>query len=273
MVTKNVQKSGKAYFVYLPKKWAEKAGKEVYVKEDERGNLVLSSDITKKQPLELTLTVKEYSLKLLRRLVLSCYIAGYDRVTINLEKAIKSKELLRYMKEFEEGGLEIGLLDFKPNKLSFYVSKAVPPLNLTFKRYVESILNSMRARGDDITLAKHFEREARRLKMEVLRARYIVLRDSSLAEEGVELRDYVVAGHICNYLSHIEKVLFEKSTKNALDVSKKLLELLLVMIDKPSIDILVKYDGVLSSLKHKEIHNGFKKIHREMMRMLLFSKS
>ena len=271
MVTKNVQKAGKAYFVYLPKKWVEKAGKEVHLREDERGNLVLSSIASKKPLLEKAVSVKECSDRMLRRIIIGSYVLGYDKVTIEFEKKKTQQDILRYMDFLEEGGLGLGLLDVKPHRVSFFVNQRLSPLFLTVKRFFEAVLNSARAIGDDVRLAKRFERESLNLKLNLLRSANVVVRDSSLAEEGVDPVLYLHFSEITLFLTVINKFLFEKEGRVDLETYKKLIEIMLLILKKPTLSDLNRYDELLLSLKDKRIWDRFSKIHRHIINYYLLT--
>jgi hypothetical protein len=113
MKRKLIKQGGGGYTVYLPKKWIDsrklKAGDEISI--EARGKkLVIDTEVHPEQR-AISIVVKDTSV--LRSIVGVAYRAGYNRITLNLEKKANISEIQDMLNFFT--GLEIE--DFTDNKV------------------------------------------------------------------------------------------------------------------------------------------------------------
>jgi len=111
MKTRNVQKTGNMYYVYLPSKWCRDkkitVGSQIEMNTDSSGNLTIYSKYSERPEKNLKISVKEDDFYVLSKLVMACFLNPVRSFEINLGKSINKKEALHQKKLLSTTVLEI----------------------------------------------------------------------------------------------------------------------------------------------------------------------
>jgi phosphate uptake regulator len=102
MDIRNVQKTGKMYYVYMPTQWCKDQGvgaesKVVLLYKDD-GSLAIYPNRVEKERSEINITISETDEDIIHKLIVACFINPASKFKIKLEKKIDYKKLLNQKK-------------------------------------------------------------------------------------------------------------------------------------------------------------------------------
>ena len=137
--------------VSIPKKWADryrlKRGDMVYVDIDESGYLkVIPQDIRHEGSTQNTYTIEidqEINSNLIERLITSCYILGYDRITIKVIKGKINGQILEGVRRTISEHTGVGILEQNEKSiiLQCFIDVKRFPMNKLMKRIMDNVLS------------------------------------------------------------------------------------------------------------------------------------
>lgn len=98
MDTRNVQRTGSMFYVYLPtswcKTWGISSGSKVQLSVTPEGKLLLSPTIQEEKPKHIEISVDEDDLKIINKLIVASYINPASSFKIHLKEKLDQAKLL-----------------------------------------------------------------------------------------------------------------------------------------------------------------------------------
>jgi phosphate uptake regulator len=162
-----VQKSGNAFYVYLPTIWCKQNSiaqkSQVSFDMSTRGNLVLSPYISKLSEKVLMLKIPESDMFILNMFIAGAYINPVKSFTIQLEKDVNSLDIVDHKKILS--GVELVEFDKKKISCESVVSIEDPDLIMgIMTRKLIAMINSI-INGESKELVEKYEDEVDRSKI------------------------------------------------------------------------------------------------------------
>lgn len=102
MDIRNVQKTGKMFYVYLPTSWCKKheisSDSKVSLEQTSKGSITISPSLVQKKPKSIEITIDEDNIEILQRLIMACYINPANSFRIKLKTEMDVAKLLQQKK-------------------------------------------------------------------------------------------------------------------------------------------------------------------------------
>ncbi len=166
MDIRNIQKTGRMYYVYLPTNWVKKHGisssSKVSVEQNSTGSLTIAPELIEKKPKSIELSVNEENIQILQKLIMACYINPANSFKIKLKTEMDVARLLQQKKLLS---IELVEMDKKAIICESNVSLDAPELLLkTMVRKAKNLLMLM-LKDYDYELVERYEEEIDRSKI------------------------------------------------------------------------------------------------------------
>jgi len=167
MDVRNVQKSGNAYYVYLPTAWCRQNSvtqkSRISFDMSTRGNLVISPYISKMSENVLTLKIPKSDMFILNMFIAGAYINPVKSFTIQLDKDVNSLDIIDHKKILS--GVELVEFDNKKISCESVVSIEDPDLIMgIMTRKLIAMINSI-INKESKELVEKYEDEVDRSKI------------------------------------------------------------------------------------------------------------
>lgn len=166
MDIRNIQKTGRMYYVYLPTSWVKKHGisssSKVSVEQNSTGSLTIAPELIEKKPKSIELSVNEENIQILQKLIMACYINPANSFKIRLKTEMDVARLLQQKKLLS---IELVEMDKKAIICESNISLDAPELLLkTMVRKAKNLLMLM-LKDYDRELIERYEEEIDRSKI------------------------------------------------------------------------------------------------------------
>lgn len=212
MDIRNIQKTGRMYYVYLPTSWCKKheisASSKVCLEQNSTGSLTISPEITEKKPKSISLSVDDDNIEVLQKLIMACYINPANSFRIKLKSEMDVAKLLQQKKLVS---IELVEMDKKEIICESNITLDAPDSLLkTMVRKTKNLLTLM-LKDYDLELIDRYEEEIDRSKILIEKAVISGLSYSSLNKlKMIEL----------HYISLLAKSL-ERAVDHIIQLSSK----------------------------------------------------
>jgi len=144
IITKNVQKSGKSAFVYLPTEWCKEHGLfdggSIHIERKPTGELVLHASMPKSKSPERTLRLKEIPHILLDKVIASAYLTGLNSFIISGQDLGKKVDMLNIKHVLP--GMELMSID--SNSVEFNCTIKLENLKEVQQSMMKKVINQVR---------------------------------------------------------------------------------------------------------------------------------
>ena len=153
MSIRNVQKSGNAYYLYLPTDWCRHNhitnDSQLALDISSEGKLIISPHSTETKEQSLILNVPEHDFRVVNKLIVSSYLNPVKSFKIRLDSDISSFDVLDYKKLL--GGIE--LVEFGERQISCESSVFVDDPDVLLRTMIKKIVNMIKL----VATEKHME--------------------------------------------------------------------------------------------------------------------
>ncbi|MFH1237093.1 MAG: PhoU domain-containing protein [Candidatus Aenigmatarchaeota archaeon] len=223
MDVRNIQKSGNAYYVYLPTSWCKQNNvspkSKISFDMSSKGNLVVSPYISETHEKMLNLKIPENDMFIINMFIAGAYINPVKSFTIQLDKEVKSLDIVDHKKILS--GVELVEFDNKKISCESVVSIEDPDLVIgIMTRKLVAMINSI-INNESKELIEKYEDEIDRSKILV----YKSVVSSMMFKRVCKLR-HIELLYIMNIARDLEAIgdhLIEASEKNKI-MLKELLQ-------------------------------------------------
>ena len=165
MNIRNIQKSGNAYYIYLPSEWCKqnnlKGKSKVTLESSTDGKLLISPTLHEQKDKTLTIQMPEEDLRLINKLIVACYINPVRSFKIKLQNEISSLDILDHKKLLS--GIE--LVEFDEKQITCESSVFVEDPDILLKTMIRKITNMLKVKLENKELMERYEEEIDRSNM------------------------------------------------------------------------------------------------------------
>ncbi len=153
MGIRNVQKSGNAYYLYLPTDWCRHNhitnDSQLALDTSAEGKLIISPHSTEKKEQSLVLNIPEHDFRVVNKLIVSSYLNPVKSFKLKLDSDISSFDVLDYKKLL--GGIE--MVEFGERQISCESSVFVDDPDVLLRTMIKKIVNMIKL----VATEKHME--------------------------------------------------------------------------------------------------------------------
>ncbi|MCD6575795.1 MAG: hypothetical protein J7K73_01390 [Nanoarchaeota archaeon] len=269
MVIKKLQKSGNAYFIYLPVDWARKIkGKEVNLDITSTGIIKISPLKSEDLPLlKKDIVVDSHDLDFIIRHIASLYINGYDEFTVGFKIPLSKKELSKLNNHLVDRGLSQFAVDITSEFVSFKIPPGfLKPLDLgtiLLKRVLKLL---MAVEQGEVSLANNYRKEYISTMLTFQRMYNSFLQkphqfiESQLS--SLEMLDLLFVLYAAKEIG--DWVLQKKALKD-IKIIKQILEVLLTFMSNKDFGNVAKLSNLKNKLSDKTLFLFVKIIERTLL--------
>jgi phosphate uptake regulator len=168
MDIRNIQRTGKMYYVYLPTAWCKKHNVDdktkVSLKHNNDGTLTINPTVKKENLRKLELTINEDDEAILHKLIVACYLNPTSSFKITLGKDLSFEKLLRQKKQ-----ISLELVEVDQNTITCDSSVHIDDVSSLLKTMMRKTTNLI------IVMTKQYNEELiHRYEEEIDRTRMLI---------------------------------------------------------------------------------------------------
>jgi hypothetical protein len=252
-MNRKLQRSGKLYFVSLPTKWIRdnklKKGDELDLLISNKNIIIQPVEESGKEVKRISVKLNTTNRRILRRVIISLFTVGFDEFEIKLNKKLKPASF----KELKEIVARLGLnmIDVTDDKIKLNVNLSITDIKKFTRDLLYKTLNYTR-----MILNKR-EDLVKEQVPSFYNQRFTILRTLNRHEQSLTSLDIkphdayfyrilgINLGRLIIHLSYIKDV-------NFVEEVKKLFEKILILYDKPELDLLLDINRKSDKLNVKE---------------------
>ncbi|MBI3034574.1 hypothetical protein HYY72_05435 [Candidatus Woesearchaeota archaeon] len=167
MDLRNIQKSGNAYYIYLPSAWCRQNkltnSSQVQLDTSSEGKLIVSPNVSDTREDSLVLNMPEKDRRIINKLIVASYLNPVKSFRIKLDNEISSPDILDHKKLL--GGIE--LVEFGEKQISCESSVFVDDPDILLRTMIKKIINMLRIMSSESQdeLISRYEEEIDRSNM------------------------------------------------------------------------------------------------------------
>jgi len=274
MEIRNVQRTGKMHYVYLPTQWCRKfnisSDTKITVAEHGDGSLSIIPEIKKKKANRIDLTLPSRYKDILVNLIMACYVNPTSSFRISMEKKVDMATLLDQKNLISS----LEFVEFDGEQVTYESSMSINEPDSLLKTMVKKIKNLLfvMTESHNPALIQKYEEEIDRSKMLIQKAVISAL----VINESVKLKpiDMHYTAQIATELERVvdNVIQLEKSDPFLKEIAA-LIDVLKDILEKGSLDYLnaAGFTKKVHSMKETEdFHKGrIKRLFQSMSEILL----
>jgi len=169
MDTRNVQKTGKMYYLYLPTSWCKRqnisSDSKVSLEMNDDGTITISPQLKEKKLKQINLTIPETDDDVITKLIMACYINPTKSFKIKLEKETDVAKLLDRKKAISS----FEFVELDGNRITYESSVTIDDPDSLLKTMVKKIRNLI-----NIMITNYNEELINRYEEEIDRSKTLI---------------------------------------------------------------------------------------------------